>query len=49
MNALVRYPFRKLYFTAGFLRFNQAVGTPGSLPSVVNSYYFGISRWFKLF
>jgi hypothetical protein len=51
LNALLRYQFRKLYFTSGFTRFDQAIanGTPGSLPSVVNSYYFGISRWFKLF
>lgn len=48
-NGLVRCRMRKLYFNAGFTRFGQNVGTVGAPPSMLNSYYFGISRWFNVF
>jgi hypothetical protein len=47
-TALARYPFRKMYFTAGFTRFMQGISTAGT-PVVVNSYNFGIARWFNVF
>lgn len=49
VNGLLQYQFRKLYLTAGFTRFNQSIGAAGVPPSMVNSYYFGISRWFSVF
>ena len=48
-NALLRYQFRKLYFNAGYTRFKQSLGVTTTNPSVVSSYYFGISRWFNIF
>lgn len=49
ISGLLRYPYRKVYISAGFTQFNQGLLTPGSAPSVVSSYYFGISRWFNVF
>jgi hypothetical protein len=48
-NGLLRCRMRQLYLNAGFTRFQQSVGAAGTLPSVVNSYYFGVSRWFNVF
>jgi hypothetical protein len=55
VNALLRCRMRKLWFTAGYTRFGQNVGTIGTVgavgapPSMLNSYFFGISRWFNVF
>ena len=43
------YSFRKVYFNAGVLQFRQGLTGSETAPSVVTSYYFGISRWFKAF
>ncbi len=43
------YQFRKVYFNAGVLQFRQGLAGSATAPSVVTSYYFGISRWFKAF
>ena len=48
-NAVLTYQFRKLYFNAGATRFWQVVGNSGTPPSVITSYYFGVTRWFKVF
>lgn len=48
-NALLRIRMRKLYFNAGFTRFQQSVSAGGLPPSVLNSYFFGVSRWFNVF
>ncbi len=48
-NALLRCRWRKLYFNAGFTRFQQSVSAAGTPPSMLNSYFFGISRWFNVF
>jgi hypothetical protein len=47
--ALATYRLRKLVFTAGATNFRQGISTSGLPPSVVTSFYFGISRWFKAF
>ena len=49
ISSYLTYTFRKLYFNAGVLHFQQSIGSPGVPPSVVTSYYFGLSRWFKAF
>ena len=49
LSGTMIYQFRKMYFNAGVLRFKQDIGAAGVPPSVVTSYYFGISRWFKAF
>ena len=49
LNALLRCRMRKLYLQAGFTKFQQSVSAAGTQPSVLNSYFFGISRWFNIF
>jgi hypothetical protein len=46
---LLTYRLRKLLFTAGATKFRQSISTSGTPPSMVTSYYFGVSRWFKGF
>jgi hypothetical protein len=48
-NALLRCRWRKLYLNAGFTKFQQSVSAAGNQPSMLNSYFFGISRWFNVF
>ena len=48
INARLQYRVRKMYLNAGYTRFIQGLNV-GNLPSEVNSYYFGISRWFNVF
>ena len=48
-TGLLTYQYRKLYFNASVLQFRQSISASGTPPSRVTSYYFGISRWFKLF
>jgi hypothetical protein len=48
-NGLLRIRMRKLYFNAGFTRFQQSVSAAGAPPSMLNSYFFGVSRWFNVF
>ncbi|MFZ0419867.1 MAG: hypothetical protein WAM04_17340 [Candidatus Sulfotelmatobacter sp.] len=43
------YEYRKLLFQAGYTRFDQSISNSGTLPSMLTSYSFGISRWFKGF
>ncbi|HYN15202.1 MAG TPA: hypothetical protein VES66_05365 [Terriglobales bacterium] len=43
------YRVRKLYLDAGFTRFGQSVSAAGVPPGIINSYYVGVSRWFKVF
>ena len=49
INAFCAYHFRKVFFNAGVTKFSQNIGASGSAPSMITSYYFGISRWFKFF
>ena len=46
---MMTYRFRKLYFNAWVIQFRQSISSSGTAGSVVTSYYFGISRWFKAF
>lgn len=48
-NALVEYQWRKMAFRGGFTRTQQEISATSTLPSVVNSYFFSISRWFNIF
>lgn len=43
------YEYRKLLFQAGYTRFDQSISMSGQPPSMLTSYTFGISRWFKGF
>jgi hypothetical protein len=43
------YRFRKVYFNAGYNRLLQGFSASGLPPTMVSTYYFGVSRWFKAF
>ncbi len=46
------YEYRKLLFQAGYTRFDQAIftsGLPMQPPSMLTSFSFGVTRWFKAF
>jgi len=47
--AYLNYKFRKVYFNAGYSRLVQGFSTTGLMPTMVSTYYFGLSRWFKAF
>ncbi|HTW31903.1 MAG TPA: hypothetical protein VMD76_09505, partial [Candidatus Sulfotelmatobacter sp.] len=46
---LLTYYYRKLLFQAGVTKFNQSISTSGLPPTMLTSYSFGVSRWFKGF
>jgi hypothetical protein len=48
-NAIAQYRLRKIYINGGFTQLHQSVGTAGTAPVAVTSYYIGISRWFNFF
>lgn len=50
-NAVVRlqYQFRQMWFTAGYSKFVQGFSASSSAPADVNSFYFGVQRWFNFF
>jgi hypothetical protein len=45
----MQYNLRKLSFRAGYWRVDQGIGAAGLPPSVNNTYFFNISRWFNIF
>jgi hypothetical protein len=47
--AYLTYRFRKVYFNAGYSRLLQGFSATGLTPTTVSTYYFGVSRWFKVF
>lgn len=49
ISGLLTYQFRKMNFNASVFQFRQGISSSGTLPSVVTSYYFSISRWLKIF
>jgi hypothetical protein len=40
---------RKIFINGGYTQLHQDVGTVGSVPVKVTTYYIGISRWFNFF
>ncbi len=48
-NSRMEYRLRQLSMVAGFTRDRQGISASGAPPSVVNSYYIGIARWFNVF
>jgi hypothetical protein len=48
-NSYLSYRFRRVYFNAGYSRLLQGFSASGLPPTMVSSYYFGISRWFRFF
>ena len=47
--AYMSYRFRKVYFNAGYSRLLQGFSASGVPPTLVSTYYFGVSRWFHVF
>ena len=43
------YNLRKLVLRAGYTRAYQSISASGTPPTTINSYFFGISRWFNVF
>lgn len=48
-NAIMQYRLRKIYVNGGYTRLRQSVGTAGTQPVTVTSYFIGVSRWFNFF
>jgi len=46
---LATYEYRRLLFQAGFTKFDQSISNSGTPATMLTSYSFGISRWFKGF
>jgi len=49
LNLFVQYNVRKINLTAGYLKLDQGFSASGQLPTMLGSYYFGLSRWFSFF
>lgn len=47
--AQMQYNLRKLSFRAGYWRVYQGVGANVSKPTLDNTYFFNVSRWFNVF
>lgn len=47
--AYLTYRFRKVYLNAGYSRLLQGFSASGLPPTLLSTYYFGVSRWFKAF
>jgi hypothetical protein len=43
------YNLRKLVLRAGYSRAYQSISASGTPPTTINTYFFGISRWFDIF
>jgi hypothetical protein len=50
-NAVVhlQYQFRQMWFTAGYSKFTQGFSASSTAPAEVNTYFFGVQRWFNFF
>jgi hypothetical protein len=48
-NAVMQFRMRKIYMDGGFTRLRQGVGTVGTAPVNVTSFYVGFTRWFNFF
>ncbi|MGA2131503.1 MAG: hypothetical protein ABSH50_04235 [Bryobacteraceae bacterium] len=49
LTARILYIVRKVYFQAGYARLVQDFSASGSRPSMLGSFYFGVTRWFSFF
>ena len=49
INGVMQYRLRKVYVNGGYTHLTQSVGTLGTAPISVTTYYIGISRWFNFF
>jgi hypothetical protein len=49
LNVIMQYRVRKIFVNGGYTRLQQTVGTPGTPPLDVTTYFIGFSRWFNFF
>ena len=49
LTATILYKVRKTYFQAGYARLVQSFSSSGAPPSMIGSFYFGLTRWFSFF
>ena len=49
LTTRVQYLYRQLYFQAGYSRLIQGFSLVGGPPTMLGSYYIGVSRWFNFF
>ena len=49
LTATMLYRVRKTYFQAGYARLVQGFSASGTPPSMLGSFYFGLTRWFSFF
>jgi hypothetical protein len=49
LTARILYQVRKTYFQAGYSRLIQGFSLSGAPPSMLGSFYFGLTRWFSFF
>jgi hypothetical protein len=49
LNFLMTYTVRKLSFLAGYSKLTQGFSISGTPPTMVGSFYVGVSRWFNFF
>jgi hypothetical protein len=47
--AYLTYRFRKVYLNAGYSHLLQGFSASGLPPTILSTYYVGVSRWFKAF
>ena len=47
--ARLQYQYRQMWFTAGYSKFVQGFSASGIPAANINSYYFGVQRWFNFF
>ena len=48
-NLFVQYQVRKIYFTSGYSRLLQGFSATKTPPTLVSSFYVGVTRWFNFF
>ena len=49
LTSRIDYQFRQMHFEAGYSRLVQGFSLAGTPPTMLGSYYVGISRWFNFF
>lgn len=49
ITARVQYQFRQMFFQGGYSKLDQGFSISGLPPTMISSYYVGVSRWFNFF
>ncbi|HXJ89216.1 MAG TPA: hypothetical protein VMS18_20530 [Candidatus Binatia bacterium] len=49
INVVAQYRLRKVFLNGGYTRLSQSIGTVGTQPIDITTYFIGFSRWFNFF